>query len=149
MPKSTEFSLSIGELQLPLDITSIVQAQAGQSGSAAQRRFSFRFRYRDIPFAARCESAEGQAKVHISAALGVVPFSAESAAGRVYVKDIHRAAVDHLGPIIALSQGRFLLDTELTLAAPVTAVGLITELSRFLIPLKPYIDLMSMVRLMP
>jgi len=148
MPKSSEFSLSIGELQLPLDITSIVQAQAGQSGTGGEREFSFRFRYRDIAFAARCTSAGGQATAHLSATLGVMPYSAESATGRPLMKEIHRGAVEHFGPIITLSQGRYLLNADLPLAAPITAVELIAELAKFLIPLKPYIDLMSMVRMM-
>src|SRR5579859_968066 len=147
MPKSSEFSLSIGELQLPLDITSIVQTQAGQLGSVAQREFSFRFRYRETGFTVRCKTREGQASAHISATLGALPFSAESAAQRHYLKDIHRGAVEHLGPIIGLSRGRFQLEADLTLPAPITAVGLIAELTRFLLPLKPYIELMAMVRM--
>lgn len=147
MPKSSEFSLSIGELQLPLDITSIVQPQAGQPGIAARREFSFRFRYRETGFTVRCKSQEGQASAQISATLGSLPFSAESASQRQYLKEIHRGAVEHLGPIIALSRGRFLLDAHLSLPAPITAVGLITELARFLVPLRPYIELMTMVRM--
>ena len=147
MPKSSEFSLSIGELQLPLDITSIVQTQAGQLGSAAQREFSFRFRYRETGFTVRCNSQVGQASAHISASLGSLPFSAESASQRHYLRDIHRGAVEHLGPIIALTRGRFQLDATLALPAPITAVGLISELTRFLLPLRPYIELMTMVRM--
>lgn len=147
MPKSSEFSISIGELQLPLDITSIVQTQAGQLGSAAQREFSFRFRYRETNFTVRCKSQAGQATAHISAPLGALPFTAESATQRDYLKEIHRGAVEHLGPIITLSRGRFQLEADLVLSAPITAVGLITELTRFLLPLKPYIELMAMVRM--
>ena len=147
MPKSSEFSLSIGELQLPLDITSIVPTQPGQSGTLAQREFSFRFRYREIAFTVRCKGREGQASAHISATLGSLPFSAESASQRQYLKEIHRGAVEHLGPIIMLTRGRFQLEADLPLAAPITAVGLIAELTRFLLPLKPYIELMAMVRM--
>jgi hypothetical protein len=147
MQKSSEFSLSIGELQLPLDITSIVQAQSGQLGTASHPDFSFRFRYRETGFTVRCSSRERHASAHLSATLGVMPFSAESATQRHYLKEIHRGAVAHLGPIIALSRGRFQLDTHLPLSAPITAVGLITELTRFLLPLKPYIELMAMVRM--
>ena len=56
-------------------------------------------------------------------------------------------AVEHLGPIIALDRGRFQLEAHLPVAAPITAVGLITEITRFLLPLKPYIELMAMVRM--
>ena len=147
MPKSSEFSLSIGELQLPLDITSIVQAQSGQLGTASHAEFSFRFRYRETGFVVRCKSQGGQASAHISATLGVMPFSAESASQRLYLQEIHHGAVEHLGPIIALSRGRFQLDTHLPLPAPITATGLITALTRFLLPLKPYIELMAMVRM--
>lgn len=147
MSKPTEFSLSIGELQLPLDITSIVQTQSSQLGGATLREFSFRFRYRETAFTVRCKSLEGQASAHISATLGSLPFSAESATQRQYLSDIHRGAVEHLGPIIALSRGRFQLEADLALASPITVVGLITELTRFLVPLRPYIELMTMVRM--
>ena len=147
MPKSSEFSLSIGELQLPLDITSIVQAQSGQLGTGAHPEFSFRFRYRETGFTVRCKSENGQANAHVSATLGVMPFSAESASQRQFLKEIHRGSVQHLGPVIALSRGRFQLETHLPLPTPITAVGLITELTRFLLPLKPYIELMAMVRM--
>ncbi len=147
MPKSSEFSLSIGELQLPLDITSIVQTESGQSGPLARREFSFRFRYREIGFTVRCKSHEGQAGAHVSATLGSLPFSAESASQRQYLREIHRGAIEHLGPIITLTRGRFQLEADLALSAPITAVGMITELTRFLLPLKPYIELMAMVRM--
>jgi hypothetical protein len=147
MPKSSEFSISIGELQLPLDITSIVQTQPGQLAPGAQREFSFRFRWRETGFTVRCKSQDGQASAHIAATLGSLPFSAESALQRHYLTEIHRGSVEHLGPIIALSKGRFMLDTTLTLEAPITAVGLIAELTRFLLPLRPYIELMTMVRM--
>jgi hypothetical protein len=149
MPRISEFSLSIGEMQLPLDITSIVHAQAGQLGSAAHPEFSFRFRYRDTAFTVRCKSDRERAEARISATLGTLPFTAEAAQRRQYLTQIVQGATDHLGPIITQSRGRILLEAGIDLPAPVTAVGLVTALAGFLVPLKPYLGLMAMVRMLP
>ena len=149
MPNISEFSLSIGEMQLPLDITSIVHAQAGQLGSSAHPEFSFRFRWRETAFTVRCRSTRESAEARISATLGVMPFSAESVQHRQFLTQILEGAVAHFGPIVTQTQGRILLDAELELPAPITAVGLVTGLTRFLVPLKPYLGLMAMVRMLP
>ena len=149
MPQLSEFSLSIGEMQLPLDISSIVHAQGGQLGSPVHPAFSFRFRYRDTAFTVRCQSGEERATAHVSATLGTMPFSAESAKGRQFLAQIIDGVNDHLGPIITRSRGRILLEAELNLPAPITAVGLVSGLTRLLLPLKPYLSLMAMVRMLP
>ena len=149
MPQLSEFSLSIGEMQLPLDISSIVHAQGGQLGSPIHPAFSFVFRYRDTSFTVRCQSGDDQAAAHISATLGTMPFSAESAQGRQFLAQILHGVNDHLGPIVTQSRGRILLGADLTLPAPITAVGLVSGLTRLLLPLKPYLSLMAMVRMLP
>jgi hypothetical protein len=149
MPQISEFSLSIGEMQLPLDITSIVHAQAGQLGATGHPEFSFRFRYRETAFTVRCRSSRETAEARISATLGTIPFTAEAAQRRQFLTQIIQGAAEHLGPIVTQSRGRILLDAELALPAPITAVALVTELARFLIPLKPYLGLMAMVRMLP
>ena len=149
MPNISEFSLSIGEMQLPLDITSIVHAQAGQLGTAAHPEFKFRFRWRETAFTVRCRSTRETAEARISATLGVMPFSAESVQRRQFLTQILQGATEHFGPIVTQSQGQILLDAPLSLPAPITAVGLITGLTQFLLPLKPYLGLMTMVRMLP
>jgi hypothetical protein len=149
MPNISEFSLSIGEMQLPLDITSIVHAEAGQLGTDARPEFNFRFRWRDTAFAVRCQSNRQSAHARVTATLGVLPFSAESVQRRQFLTQILNGATEHFGPIVSLSQGHILLDAELELPAPITAVGLITGLTTFLLPLKPYLGLMTMVRMLP
>jgi len=141
--------MSIGEMQLPLDITSIVHAQAGQLGTDAHREFKFRFRWRGTAFTVRCRSTRETAEARISATLGVMPFSAESVQRRQFLTQILQGATDHFGPIVTQSQGQILLDAPLSLPAPITAVGLITGLTQFLLPLKPYLGLMTMVRMLP
>jgi hypothetical protein len=147
MTQVSEFSMSIGEMQLPLDISSIVHSQAGQLGSEVQPDFNFRFRYREINFTARCRSNRTEAGGRLSATLGRLPFSAESANQRHYLTEIVAGMVQDLGPIIAIRQGIIKIDTELTFEAPMTAVGLVSGLCLFLVPLKPYLDLISMVKL--
>ena len=149
MPQLSEFSLSIGEMQLPLDISSIVHAQGGQLGLPVHPEFSFRFRYRDTAFTVRCRSGEAEATAQLSATLGTMPFSAESAVRRQFLTQILDGAAEHFGPVITQSQGRILFEAELRLPAPITAVGLIAGLTRTLVPLKPYLGLMSMVRMLP
>ncbi len=147
MTQVSEFSMSIGEMQLPLDISSIVHSQAGQLGSEAHPDFNFRFRYREINFTARCRSSRTEAGGRLSATLGRLPFSAESVHQRQYLTEIVAGIVQDLGPVITIQQGIIKIDTQLTFEAPVTAVGLVGGLCRFLIPLKPYLDLISMVKL--
>lgn len=149
MPQLSEFSLSIGEMQLPLDISSIVHAQGGQLGTPVHPEFTFRFRYRDVTYTIRCKSVAETARARVSATLGTLPFSAESAQGRQFLTQIVRGLTEHFGPIVTLSRGGILLDTELQVPGPITAVGLIAELTRFLLTLKPYLDLMAMVRMLP
>jgi hypothetical protein len=141
--------MSIGEMQLPLDITSILHAQAGQLGADTHPEFSFRFRWRETAFTVRCRSTRETAEARISATLGVMPFSAESVQRRQFLSQILHGATEHFGPIVTQSQGRILLDAPLSLPAPITAVGLITGLTQFLLPLKPYLGLMTMVRMLP
>ena len=149
MPQLSEFSLSIGEMQLPLDISSIVHAQGGQLGSPIHPAFSFRFRYRDTAFAVRCQTGPDEAVARVTATLGTMPFSAESVQRRQFLAQILEGVNEHLGPVIVQSRGRILLETDLHLPAPITAVGLVSELTRLLVPLKPYLGLMAMVRMLP
>ena len=147
MPHVSEFSLSIGEMQLPLDISSIVHAQAGQLASEVNPEFNFRFSYREIAFAARCRSSRTEAGGRLTATLGRIPFSAESAVQRQYLTEIVSGILQDFGPILTVPQGIIKLDAELKFEAPATAVGLVAELCRLLVPLKPYLDLISMVKL--
>lgn len=147
MPQVSEFSLSIGEMQLPLDISSIVHAQAGQLGSEAHPDFSFRFSYREIAFTARCRSSRTEAGGRLTATLGRIPFSAESATQRQYMTEIVGGIVQDFGPIVSVRQGIIKLDAALQFEAPATAVRLVAELCRVLVPLKPYLNLISMVKM--
>ena len=149
MPQLSEFSLSIGEMQLPLDISSIVHAQGGQLGSPIHPAFSFRFRYRDTAFTVRCRSGAEAAEARISATLGTMPFSAEGVERRQFLTQILQGVADDLGPVLTQSQGRILFETDLLLPAPITSVGLVTALTKALLRLKPYLGLMSMVRMLP
>ena len=149
MPQLSEFSLSIGEMQLPLDISSIVHAQGGQLGSPIHPAFNFRFRYRETSFGVKCQTGPDQAVARISATLGTMPFSAESVQRRQFLAQIIDGINQHFGPIVTQSRGRILLETDVTLPAPITAVGLVSGLTRVLVPLKPYLSLMAMVRMLP
>jgi hypothetical protein len=131
-----------------LDITLLAVDDSGRHVGTGRPEFNFHFRYRDISFSVRFRDEGTQARLDLSAWLGNFPYSAESAVQRQALAAILRSVNQELGPILSLSHGKIALHTALPMPVPVTAVGLVSALTHFLVPLKPYLDLMAMVRMM-
>ena len=105
----------------------------------------FDFSYRHIRFAGRLEQAAAKAHLKLVGDVGPMPFSAESPAARAGLARIIDAANAHLGAcLFRVTQGRVLLGTDLEIAVPVSATGLVTPMARFLLPSLPYLELIAM-----
>jgi len=142
------FSKFFGEWRVPLDITLLALDEEGRP-IGPPHAFTFQFRHRDIPMSAICRNEGETAHLELNAKLGTFPFSAESATARHALDAIIQGANLDFGPVLSVTAGKIRLKAKLPLAMPVTAVELVAALSRFLVPLKPYLDLMAMVRLLP
>ena len=149
MSECPGFSLFFGAWKVPLDITLLAVNDRGQPVGAAQPEFNFHFRYRGITFNVKFRDKGEAADMDLSAWLGALPFTAESGERRQALRAILKGANQDLGPIFSVTKGKIGMRRKLDLPVPVTAVGLITALSNFLLPLKPYLDLMDMVTAVP
>jgi hypothetical protein len=149
MSECPGFSLFFGAWKVPLDITLLAVNDRGQTVGAAQPEFNFHFRYRGHTFNVKFRDQGETANMDLHAWMGSLPYTAESGPRRQALRAILSGANQDLGPLFTVTRGKIGLRHMLDLPVPVTAVGLITALSKFLLPLKPYLDLMDMVRLMP
>lgn len=148
MAQSQQFSLFLGPHRVPLDITLLAVDDGGQSIGVGRKEFSFHFRYRGLGYSARfCDDGKA-AMLDLSARLGPIPFSAESLAQRQALSSALKAVNADLGPVLSAQQGHIALATRLALPVPVTAVGLLSALAQFFLRLRPYLDLMAMIRMM-
>jgi len=149
MSECPGFSLFFGGWKVPLDITLLAVNDRGQPVGASQPEFNFHFRYRGHTFNVKFRDQGHEASMDLSAWIGRLPYTAESGPQRQALKAILSGANQDLGPLFSVTKGKIGMRRMLDLPVPVTAVGLITALSNFLLPLKPYLDLMDMVKLMP
>lgn len=137
-------SLTLGGKPLPMDLQAVWTESEGPALSLGGGTVKFDFGYRDIRFAAQLDHSGETAHMKLVGDLGPMPFSAESPAARMGLARIVEAANDHLGQgLFRVTQGRVLLGGDLEIPVPVTATGLVTEASRFLIPALPYIELIA------
>jgi hypothetical protein len=110
--------------------------------------FGFRWRMRDIR--ARLVSGTDVAQGHLvlRATLGRVPSTALDGAGELRPQSFAAVrALKHALPsewrVRLLADHRVLLETRAEVGLPVTATGLLTEVTRFLLGLDPYLDLLD------
>ena len=137
MSKAQTFSL--GGKALPFDVESVLGEADAPPLSLSDGAIAFDFGFRFIRFAGKVEEADGAAHLKLVGDLGPMPFSAESQAARV------AAGNEVLGDgCFRLVQGRILLGGDLTLALPVSAVGLVSAVSRFLVPAISYLELIAL-----
>ncbi|MDR3435927.1 hypothetical protein [Telmatospirillum sp.] len=133
MQQISPFHLVLGELRLPFD-------EAVGGTALAQQDFKFRFSYHHISFAAECRHKPDQVIIALTGDVGPMPFSAESAVARAELQTVLNAANAHLGDIFRVVEGRILMVGEVSLVRPLTAVGLIAGMARFLLSGRPYLE---------
>lgn len=106
---------------------------------------AFLFRWRDRVFRARITqpgATEGRLSVQVP--LGRVPSSARAPAARPDSFALVRLIADAfpgVWHVRLLPDHRVRLEAEASLPLPVTAVGLLAEVTRFLLALSPYLDM--------
>ncbi len=141
MEEGGQFNLIIGNCSLPIDIHTLAVDETGMGGQ--RRDFNFRFSYRQLPFVAKYRSEGKAGSIELKGDLGPMPFSAESALARSDLQMVLDAANAHLGPTLLVVGGRIALVGMIAIAEPVTAVGLVTGLARFLLTVKPYLEIIE------
>ncbi len=140
MQDKKQFSLIIGDRRLPLDIHAVAFDEPGGVAGLDRPTFTFRFAYRHIPITARFSDHDDCAAIELQGDVGPMPFSAESWLARAELQTVLDAANAHLGEVFRLVDGRILVVGSVPVADPVTAVGLVTAITHFLVPVKPYLE---------
>lgn len=143
MSKSNAFSL--GGMSLPLDIDAVLEGAEAPPLSLGDGPVAFDFGFRFVRFAGRMEQEGTSVQLKLVGDLGPMPFSAESPAARSGLARIVDAGNAVLGGgSFRINQGRILLGGELVVPTPVSAVRLVSAVTRFLAPAIPYMELIAM-----
>jgi hypothetical protein len=143
MSKAKSFTL--GGKALPLDMDSVLSEADAPPLSLGDGAISFDFGFRFVRFAGKIEEADGCAHLKLVGDLGPMPFSAESQSARAGLLRIVDAGNGLLGAgHFRNVQGRILLGGDLVLPMPVSAVGLVSEVTKFLVPALPYMELIAL-----
>lgn len=137
------FNFAFGNQRLPLDPGAVAVDADGTLAGTRQRDFSFRFTYRRIVLSVRFLAGVAPC-VEIHGQLGAMPFSAETPGARFALSAILNAANSHLGDGFCVVAGRICLSGTVPLEGAVTAVALVRVLTAFLVPRKPYLELISL-----
>lgn len=112
----------------------------------------FLFQWRDRRISARLVDQDGDGRLQLSASLGRVPSSADSGAdpGAGARRNASFGTLRRFLEILPgewrvrlLPDHQVRLDSEVALAWPASAVELMAELTRFLLALAPYLDLLD------
>lgn len=143
---SNSNSFSLAGMALPLDIDAVLE-EAGESPvlSTGAGPVAFDFSFRFVRFAARLEAGGGGMQLKLVGDLGPMPFSAESPAARSGLARIVESGNSHLGAgCFKITQGRILMGGEIPVSLPLTAVGLVSGIIRFLGPATSYMELIAM-----
>jgi hypothetical protein len=140
MTKKHQFNLMLGDRRLPVDIHALAVDSDGDVVGVGKQTFNFGFSYQSVSFAAHYLEQGALAHIDLVGQIGPLPFTAESPEARIAVNQILDAANTHLGPIFRIDDGRIELFGAAEVVTPVTAVGLVTAMSTFLLRVKPYID---------
>jgi hypothetical protein len=135
-------NLVLGELTLPFEERNGVD-------KAERRNFNFRFSYRQIPFSAHFRADDETSKLDVEGDIGPMPFSAESALARIELQTVLDAANAHLGEVFQVHDGRIRIVGAMPVTPPVTAVGLVTAITLFLLKRRPYLETIEVFLLPP
>ncbi|HVI50997.1 MAG TPA: hypothetical protein VM661_07295 [Candidatus Sulfotelmatobacter sp.] len=146
--EKTQYSLILGDTKMPIDIHHLGVEDGDHEAGTKRDNFRFTFVWRMLKFQAAYHE-QGGAEMDLSAEIGPFPFSAESPQARVDLKAIIAAANSQLGPVFQERQGRIVLIRRLPVILPVTAVGLITAVTGFLLKIAPYLDCIATVMATP
>jgi hypothetical protein len=103
---------------------------------------AFDFVFRGVPFRAELPG-DLDAPLSISAVLGVLPYSAETVAGRRATLDILSLAKPARGTVSLETGGRIYARFDAPVPRPRTPVTVVATVSCLLVDLRPYLDLLA------
>jgi hypothetical protein len=128
----------------PYEVGHLTVSDDGQVTVAypATQAVAFDFVYRGVPFHAELPG-DLAAPLSISAILGVLPYSAETAVGRQATLEILRLARPARGRVSLASEGRIYAQFSAPVPRPRTPVAVVATVSCLLIDLRPYMDLLT------
>ncbi|MBF0391854.1 MAG: hypothetical protein HQL38_04155 [Alphaproteobacteria bacterium] len=142
----------LGHLPLPMDVGELPELDAVADPEIVLHTVengpvSFRFVYKDVPFAASYVDNGVQARFTMTGNVGPLPYSAENGMARAGVRAILESANRVLGPVFRLSpERRVQLCCDVAIERPVTAVIMVAAIARFLVPAAPYLDCIAAYR---
>jgi hypothetical protein len=141
--------ITIGGITLPLGTTAADMVdQVTTQVKLAPIRFTFD--YRQVRFTCNCDDREdGTIAVKLVARLGIVPFTAESAAARSAVQTIADSARRDLNGGVSISEGYVVAQFQTSLAKPISATSIISAVAITLIRLNPYLGLLGEIIELP
>lgn len=137
---------SLAETAFPLEVNSLFVGDDGelQRIDPRERPFSFSFECLGLRFSATTRVRQGKLWLRLSAALGPVPYTAESVDRRRDALAIMRSG--HLMPHGNLGvsrDGQIEISGELRLAEPLTPVNVVSAAAELVLEVKPFVDLLS------
>jgi len=136
MPQSTAFILVLGDKKLPIDIHQPAADAQGVVVDVGKRSLAFGFTWAGIDFTAIYGEDQQGVLIALSARLNSSLLPAD-------IQAVVAAANDRLGPLLRLTAGGVELVGTTRVPTPVTAVSLIGALASFLLPAKPYLELLG------
>ena len=127
----------------PYEVGHLSVSPAGQVAAyPSPCAVAFDFVYRGVPFHAELPG-DPEAPITISAVLGVLPYSAETVAGRRTALDILSLAKPARGTVSLEAGGRIHARFSAPVPRPRTPVTVVATVSCLLVDVRPYLDLLA------
>lgn len=107
---------------------------------ASEEPLRFQFHYRDVPFDAEVGASE-DSRLHLSARLGHLPFTAESPIGRRAISDLIAKAGRFAGGSLGLAEDRgIVLVGSMLPPKPRTPVSIMATVTALILEMRPRLD---------
>lgn len=130
----TSSPIEVGEIEFDED--------GGARPRLTDAPVSFRFRYYGVPFDATMPVGD-DGRLHLTATLGVIPFSLENSFGRKAARAIIRRAHMPNGRLRVDEQSCVHLEMTGNPAKPRTPVNVLSTVAALLMEAKPYLELLE------
>lgn len=134
----------LAQTSMPLEVGAVeMDADGSLRPRISDHPVAFSFSYYGLNFEARLPMGE-DTKLHLTADLGVIPFSVENAFGRKTARSIIRGAKLPNGQLTVDAQSRVHLHMAGTPETPRTPVNVLSTVAALLMEAKPYMELLEL-----